>query len=673
MARNIVPRTDKGSDLGTPTKRWNTVYTDKLEATIVKGGNLGAVEQSAGDEVTLRSLIATAGSNPTSITIYNDIPITTTDLTIPSNIFLRFKDAGKLSPEAGITLTINGSIEAGLWQVFGTSGTIVGNILNEIVFPEWFGNDLARTVSVCGSNNVTIRITKQLTISSDLTIPDNIELDFGRGGKLSADTSITVTLNCGIRAGAWHIFDGAGTFDGSPLVDAIYAEWFGAIGDGTTDDTAALQAAANFCGINSSSFTLKTLKKTYIITSTLQIRCNADMSESTIHCDGSFSPAIRVGSETEATFRLSFKGPDILNTTKTLGNGWGASEVPFAGAVGLQAMNLYECDFTNTRVQHFCVGLQIAAKGSHGNVYNTYRVGTLVNNQVNLQITPLDDSGWTNQNYFENGRLYFYSAETDNTNTRQVEIKRNSLSGNSPNGNTFVGLSLESSFVEYMVYIWGSYNTFIGCRWEGDSDKVAFYGEAAGTESVDNVFISGYNGFNVANGNTHLGYGGSYNLVLGGRYPLQELDGTTNRGIRYYGNAFVPRNDNIMKFGCSTNRWTELFAATGAINTSDAREKTELLSITEAEKRVALKIKASIGKFKFLDAIEKKGKEKARIHFGTTAQKVAEIFKSEGLNPDDYSLFCYDEWEADPENGIKAGNRYGLRYTELLAFIIAAM
>lgn len=141
MARNIVPRTDKGSDLGTPTKRWNNVYTDKLEATIVNGGNLGAVEQSAGDEVTLRSLIAAAGSDPTSITIYNDIPITTTDLTIPSNIHLNFKDDGKLSPEAGITLAINGSIGAGLWQIFGISGYVTGNILNEIVLPEWFGAD----------------------------------------------------------------------------------------------------------------------------------------------------------------------------------------------------------------------------------------------------------------------------------------------------------------------------------------------------------------------------------------------------------------------------------------------------------------------------------------------------------------------------------------------------
>lgn len=139
MARNIVPRTDKGADLGTPAKKWNTVYTDKVVANIVDADNLGAIEQSAGDEVTLRSLIATAGSNPTSITIYDDIPITTTDLTIPSNIHLRFKDGGKLSPASGITLTVNGSIDAGLWQIFGGDGDVSGEFSCLYVLPTWFG------------------------------------------------------------------------------------------------------------------------------------------------------------------------------------------------------------------------------------------------------------------------------------------------------------------------------------------------------------------------------------------------------------------------------------------------------------------------------------------------------------------------------------------------------
>lgn len=58
------------------------------------------------------------------------------------------------------------------------------------------------------------------------------------------------------------------------------------------------------------------------------------------------------------------------------------------------------------------------------------------------------------------------------------------------------------------------------------------------------------------------------------------------------------------------------------------------------------------------------------------AQEVMAAFQSEGLDPLRYSIICYDEWDAElDEDGNEvrpAGNRYGVRYEELLAFIIAA-
>jgi hypothetical protein len=40
-----------------------------------------------------------------------------------------------------------------------------------------------------------------------------------------------------------------------------------------------------------------------------------------------------------------------------------------------------------------------------------------------------------------------------------------------------------------------------------------------------------------------------------------------------------------------------------------------------------------------------------------------------GLNPMAYGFICYDEWPADAEAGLSAGNRYSLRPDELLLFI----
>ena len=133
-----------------------------------------------------------------------------------------------------------------------------------------------------------------------------------------------------------------------------------------------------------------------------------------------------------------------------------------------------------------------------------------------------------------------------------------------------------------------------------------------------------------------------------------------------------PNADNTQPLGGASNRWSVVYAGTGTINTSDEREKQDFVDITEAERQVALGIKALIKSFKFKEAIAKKG-DSARIHFGVSAQQVAEVFKTVGLDPNNYALFCYDEWDANEEQGIVAGNRYGIRYDELLAFVIGAM
>ena len=137
-----------------------------------------------------------------------------------------------------------------------------------------------------------------------------------------------------------------------------------------------------------------------------------------------------------------------------------------------------------------------------------------------------------------------------------------------------------------------------------------------------------------------------------------------------------PTTDNTCNLGTATNRWATVYAGTGTINTSDEREKQDIQVLSEAEKQAAIAIKGLIRSFKFKDSVAKKGDD-ARIHVGVMAQQVAEAFKIVGLNPDDYALFCYDEWSAQVDelgNEISpAGNRYGIRYDELLAFVISAL
>ena len=163
--------------------------------------------------------------------------------------------------------------------------------------------------------------------------------------------------------------------------------------------------------------------------------------------------------------------------------------------------------------------------------------------------------------------------------------------------------------------------------------------------------------------------------------------GAGSNAARY--GAPRPYVDNTSNLGDASYRWAVVYAATGAINTSDQNEKTQIETLSNAEKATALEIKASIKKFKFKDAVTAKG-DKARIHVGVIAQEVAQAFVNNGLEPQNYGMFCSDTWHSivDESGETKViypdekGNylqgaiqhtRMGIRYDELLAFIILAL
>lgn len=143
-----------------------------------------------------------------------------------------------------------------------------------------------------------------------------------------------------------------------------------------------------------------------------------------------------------------------------------------------------------------------------------------------------------------------------------------------------------------------------------------------------------------------------------------------------------PGADNAQTIGKASRRWSVVYAGTGTINTSDEREKQQITALDDAERRVAVAIKGLVKKYKFNDAVATKGPD-ARIHVGVIAQEVVTAFAAEGLDATRYALLCFDTWEAEPEEldeegnvitpGREAGERYGIRYEELLTFMIAAL
>jgi len=110
-----------------------------------------------------------------------------------------------------------------------------------------------------------------------------------------------------------------------------------------------------------------------------------------------------------------------------------------------------------------------------------------------------------------------------------------------------------------------------------------------------------------------------------------------------------------------------------------AREKTVDGPLDEAEKRAARRILSTVVKFRWNDAVERKG-DAARIHVGVTAQSVAEAFAAEGLDASRYGVWCEDEIMEtvdDGETGVteRASGQtcQGVRYDQLFVFLIAAL
>jgi hypothetical protein len=140
--------------------------------------------------------------------------------------------------------------------------------------------------------------------------------------------------------------------------------------------------------------------------------------------------------------------------------------------------------------------------------------------------------------------------------------------------------------------------------------------------------------------------------------------------------------DDAVDLGTSSNKFDDIYATNGTIQTSDRNEKQNIEELSEAEGRVAVAAKGLLRKFKWRSAVENKG-DNARVHFGIIAQDLQEAFEAEGLDASDYGMFTSATWwehegesyvsEEDAPEGATQKTRMGVRYSELLAFIIAGI
>lgn len=195
-----------------------------------------------------------------------------------------------------------------------------------------------------------------------------------------------------------------------------------------------------------------------------------------------------------------------------------------------------------------------------------------------------------------------------------------------------------------------------------------------------------------------------------GNAGINSYFSTGDTGLLFAANvdAIIPTNqgstrDNVIDLGNSGNRFDDIYATNGTIQTSDRNEKQQIAPLTSAEITAAKAISQLFKTYKWNSSVESKG-DNARTHTGVVAQEVEQAMTDAGLTASNYAFWCSETWwetstevaavEADEENGIEAQeaytridtfatadeapegaterNRKGIRYPELLSFIGAA-
>ena len=184
--------------------------------------------------------------------------------------------------------------------------------------------------------------------------------------------------------------------------------------------------------------------------------------------------------------------------------------------------------------------------------------------------------------------------------------------------------------------------------------------------------ISG-NSFYRTAGNDYLAFSGGTRWQSGGGIALYGPDIPSIPGAVQLLASVNSGNNRIMVL-YSNGTWT--WNGTACQITSDQRFKQQISEIDD--KLLDAWEDVDLVQFKYNDAVDIKGKDKARLHTGYVVQQIDNVCKSHGVDISEYGLYCHEEYpqeteEVEHEGGTKtievvrpASEHYSLRYTEAL-------
>ena len=276
-------------------------------------------------------------------------------------------------------------------------------------------------------------LTNQATIS---VLSYNTPGDSG-GGNFHWDPTSTLSDNNGTIIAPTNTAIGRWIKDYSGAIDI---RWFGAIGDGITNDTNAIQSAINI-GVD-----IYIPPKIYLLTQSL-ITTNDNQS---INCVG-------------ATFYINHTFPGIIlgnsnqhNKIKLIGGYWQrygtgpGSDWTSPNSIGIQIYNCSNIITNNIAINGFKYGIQLISNGANTCSYNNVQLDRIDNCLYSIYLENFNES-IINNNTFSGGVISMSATAFDGygdvqaSTGAQIYHKRSLLFGTSiVGGNRFEDISLET-------------------------------------------------------------------------------------------------------------------------------------------------------------------------------------------------------------------------------------
>lgn len=227
---------------------------------------------------------------------------------------------------------------------------------------------------------------------------------------------------------------------------AINVKSFGAVGDGVTDDTIAIQNAIDSLGLYN---TLLIPEGVYVVSSLVY-----NKSFTTVVCDGEI-----LSTTTDVAFLISCSNSVFhkLRVKRSFTNtGVAKNDLLYKGVVIRNSKNitLYSPD-----VRNFKRGINVDSDSSVGCAYIDIYAPMLFDNLISYSTTTSND-GWSNETHVFGGRMHI-GGFSDYTETAYCDLVGDC--------HRFIGIALESANVERKIKGNFSECAWSYCRFEGSN------------------------------------------------------------------------------------------------------------------------------------------------------------------------------------------------------------